>query len=122
MYRQRRRACVYACYLIRFRPQAASLYPGFLELWTHTQMYHRWVQSMLRAAAQPNINATEYASLRIPLPTMTEQKRISEVFTLTNAAIQLSRMTSHFQRCVKESASESLLSGRYAQRPNRKGR
>ena len=47
--------------------------PEFLELITHSQPYYRWVGSMFRAGAQPNINAAEYASMMCYLPPLLEQ-------------------------------------------------
>ena len=41
--------CVYAGYLIRFRPVRERVLPEFLELITHSQPYYRWVGSMFRA-------------------------------------------------------------------------
>ena len=69
--------CVYAGYLIRFRPRPNELLSGYLELFTHAEPYHRWVASMFRAGTQPNINASEYASMHIPPPAVVEQKAIA---------------------------------------------
>ncbi len=108
--------CVYAGYLIRFRPKISAVQPEFLESWTHSQPYRGWVQSMLRAGAQPNINAAEYASLRLPLPTTMEQEHIGNIIGFLNAAICVSRTTVRKQHFVKAAASEALLLGRYSQR------
>ena len=78
--------CVYAGYLIRFRPQPDSILPEFLELFTHSRPYYRWVASMFRAGAQPNINAAEYASMPVPLPLLDEQRSISSALTALGAS------------------------------------
>ena len=111
MYRAEDGPCVYAGYLIRFRPQVASLCPEFLELWTHSQLYHRWVQSMLRAGAQPNINAAEYASLRIPLPSLDEQERIAHSVASLKRMIADNLCATHVLRLARAAASHQLLSG-----------
>ncbi len=111
MYRIEDGPCVFAGYLIRFRPQVASLCPDFLELWTRSQMYRRWVHSMLRAGAQPNINATEYASLRIPLPSLDEQARASERAAALSRVIADGRSTTHVLRLTKATVSQELLNG-----------
>ena len=111
MYRTDDGPCVYAGYLIRFRPQVTHLCPEFLELWTHTQMYFAWVQSMLRAGAQPNINATEYASLRIPLPPLDEQERISRSIASITSMATNSLQATHVLCLAKATASHQLLEG-----------
>ena len=62
LHRQSDGPCVFAGYLIRFRALSDAALPEFLELWTRSDFYRRWVASMLRAGAQPNINASEYSS------------------------------------------------------------
>ena len=80
--------CVFAGYLIRFRPTPDVALPRFVELWTHSQFYHKWVASMLRVGAQPNINAAEYSSLPILLPPLAEQRRIAAVLDAIDEAIE----------------------------------
>ena len=104
--------CVYAGYLIRFRPRVTSLCPDFLELWTHTQMYHRWIQSVLRAGAQPNINATEYAWLRIPLPPLSEQQEIANVTRSIDQAVDRNAEERDILKATKAPIADALLTGR----------
>lgn len=70
---------VFAGYLIRFRPDPAVLNPRYLFYFTKSERYLTWVESKRRVAAQPNINGAEYAALRIPLPPLSEQRRIVEI-------------------------------------------
>jgi len=74
--------CAYAGYLIRVKPDKTQLLPEFLFHFTHSPYYYRWIKRVLRAGAQPNINAKEYAHLKIPLPSIKEQSRISFLFSL----------------------------------------
>ena len=69
---------IFAGYLIRFRPNASLLDPRFLFYFTRSHCYARWLESKRRVAAQPNVNGAEYASLRVPLPLPSEQRRIVE--------------------------------------------
>ncbi len=71
--------CVYAGYLIRFRPDPNKLTASFLFAFTGTSHYANWVASKQRVVAQPNINAKQYGyDLEIPLPPLSLQQRFAE--------------------------------------------
>lgn len=88
LHRSGRGSCVYAGYLIRFRALPDVALPEFLERWTRSQFFMRWVRSMQRAGAQPNINATEYSSLPVLLPPLSEQRAIAAVLDSIDEAIE----------------------------------
>lgn len=67
--------CFYAGYMIRFRFSEKVL-PKYVFAFTQTPYYHEWVSAIQRSAGQPNINAQEYRSLEIPLPPLSEQRKI----------------------------------------------
>ncbi len=69
---------IFAGYLIRFRFDETQINPLFARYYTQTQIYKFWVRLIQRAAAQPNINAEEFKSFRIPLPPLEVQNRIVE--------------------------------------------
>ncbi len=104
--------CVYAGYLIRFRAIPSIALPEYLGLWTHSYGYHRWVVSMFRAGAQPNINAAEYSLMRIPLPTPDEQHTIAVMLGGVDDAIVRGRTQADVLRSLKASAAYALLTGR----------
>ena len=104
--------CVYAGYLIRFRALPDVVLPEFLERWTRSQFYGRWVRSMRRSGAQPNINATEYSSLPILLPSLAEQQGIADVLDSVDAAIERARDERDALRESRTSIAEALLTGR----------
>jgi type I restriction enzyme S subunit len=66
--------CVFAGYLIRFRLDKRQLNPWVAFAYTMTPAYQSWVSGKKRAAAQPNINGQEYASLPLPVPSEKLQK------------------------------------------------
>ena len=103
--------CVYAGYLIRFRPLRNLVYPRFLELFTRSLSYHRWVQSMLRAGAQPNINAAEYSSLPIPLPPLPEQRAIAGLLDRVDESIERVRDEREALQSLKASTADAMLTG-----------
>ena len=112
MYRPDDGPCVYAGYLIRFRANPDVVLPRYLELATHSQFYSRWVGSMYRAGAQPNINAPEYSSLRIPLPPLGEQRIIAATLDCTSDALNVAREGRDHMKSFKASAADVLLTGR----------
>ena len=67
--------CFYAGYMIRIRLKPCIL-PKYVFAFTQTSYYREWVASVQRAAGQPNINAQEYCSLRLPLPPIDVQERL----------------------------------------------
>lgn len=75
---------VYAGYLIRFQLDTNRALPDYVFRFTQGAAYRAWVASSQRAVAQPNINAKQYASLPIPLPSLDQQRRIAALLDHAN--------------------------------------
>ena len=103
--------CVFAGYLIRFQSYRDHADPRFLSLWTRSTAYEKWVASMFRAGAQPNINAAEYASMPIPIPSLREQRTIATAVNSLGDSIEAERRRSESLAALKVSASDVLLAG-----------
>lgn len=71
--------CVFAGYLIRFRLNPDLMDSRFAFYFTQSSSYTSWVAGKKRVAGQPNINGKEYSALKIPLPPLSEQRRIVEI-------------------------------------------
>ena len=112
LYRTQDGPCVFAGYLIRFRTKPQSLLPEYLERWTRSQPYFQWIAATARRGAQTNINASEYASMRIPLPPLAEQQAIAGMLDAVDVAVERAREERASLAGVKASASEALLTGR----------
>jgi restriction endonuclease S subunit len=67
---------IYAGYLIKFSVLNHLLSSDFLNLALKSDFYKEWVLDMRKGSAQPNINAKQYSSFKIPLPSLSEQKKI----------------------------------------------
>ena len=112
LYRPQDGPCVYAGYLIRYQAVADAAVPEFLELWTRSPFYRKWVASMLRAGAQPNINAAEYSSLPLSLPSLAEQRAIAATLDSVDTAIERVRAERAALQSAKASTADALLTGR----------
>ena len=109
LYRSHDGPCVFAGYLIRFRTDPELLLPEYLNHFTHSASYYRWVSSMLRVGAQPNINATEYSSLTIPLPPLPEQRAIADVLDSIDEAIERTEAVIAATETLRDSLLHELL-------------
>lgn len=103
--------CVYAGYLIKFKPDPDIVYPEYIELWTRTQAYKGWVASIAKVGAQPNINAAEYSSMPLPLPTLAEQKKLVCFMRSIDLLLRLEMSELEAGRMLKSVLSSELLSG-----------
>ena len=97
----------FAGYMIRVRLDESTLLPDYLFAYTQTSFYKNWVDAIQRAAAQPNINAEEYASLPIPIPPLSVQQTIVDLYT--DAQNQRKRKLEESQKLL-ESVDDYLLS------------
>jgi type I restriction enzyme, S subunit len=67
---------VFASYLIRIIPDLDKIHPRFLYIYFQSPEYWRYITSNVEGAAQPNFNGKKLAKIPIPLPPLSEQKRI----------------------------------------------
>jgi restriction endonuclease S subunit len=65
---QNKNVCFYAGYMIRFIVDESQVKPDYIFYYTQLNVYKEWVNAIQRASGQPNINAEEYKSLKIPIP------------------------------------------------------
>jgi len=78
--------CVFAGYLIRFRPLSEKLLPEVLFHFTRSEAYLGWVVARQRVVAQPNINAKQYGTeLSVPLPPIPLQREFARRVTAVEA-------------------------------------
>lgn len=109
LYRPQDGKCAFAGYLIRFRLNEHRVEPAYIAQYLQSDDYARWVSVMVRAGAQPNINAKEYSGLPIPLPPLPEQKQIAAILSSVDEAIQATQAVIQQTRRVKEGLLQDLL-------------
>lgn len=66
---------IFASYLIRIKPKD-TIEPRFLYLFFQSQNYWDQISDHKVGAALPNVNGKKLAQIRIPLPSLNEQKEI----------------------------------------------
>lgn len=93
-------ACFFAGYMIRFVFDKHKINPDYVYYYTQLNSYRDWVQSIQRAAGQPNINAEEYKSLLIPTPPFKIQTQIVNIF-----------QNAYDKKRKKEAEAKTLIEG-----------
>ena len=110
-YREEDRRLVYAGFLIRIRPDPERLLSPFLAAYFSTWGYWDWVRLTSERSGQPGINATEYASIPLPLPperrALAEQRKIADCLTsvddqLNALARKLDTLKQHKQGLMQQ--------------------
>jgi type I restriction enzyme S subunit len=79
----------FAGFLIKFSITEAI--PYFIFVQTFRNTYSKWVQVMSMRSGQPGINAEEYKSLKLILPSLPEQQKIADFLTAIDAKISLTK-------------------------------
>lgn len=102
----------YAGYCIRLRVNQQISSPRFIFACLHRPEYWRWVKSVSVRSGQPGINSQEYASLEIPLPSLAEQRAISEALTEIDELIEAAEILIRKRSMVREGVARSLLEGK----------
>lgn len=69
---------VFAGYLIRIKPDKKRIDSSFLFNFLSTDQYWNWISVNCVRGGQPGINASEYASLSIPIPPFDNKNGIAE--------------------------------------------
>jgi type I restriction enzyme S subunit len=78
----------YGGYSIKHELLLDRLNHEYLSQYTKSQRYWDWIERIARTGAQANINSREYASLLIPLPPRSEQRKIATVLNNVDQVIQ----------------------------------
>ena len=85
---------VFASYLIRVRANQKLVDPDFLSCFFQTPQYWQQISDSAVGAAQVGVNGSKLAELKLPLPPLTEQKRIASLLARADRLRQL-RRTAH---------------------------
>lgn len=83
------KAC-FAGYLIRVKPDSNKITSDFLYIYTKSQIYENWKNSIFSQATIQNISADKYQYLVIPFPQIKEQKSITSF--ISNKSKEINRI------------------------------
>lgn len=103
---------VFAGFLIRFSPNEQKIVPYYLKTYTNTAAYWYWVKIISQRSGQPGINAAEYSSLQLPVPPLAEQKKIAEVLSVWDRAIEKQSQLIEQLTLRKRGLMQQLLAGK----------
>lgn len=112
LYKQRDGLLVFAGFLIRISPDREQLLPAFLSFYVQSPPYWNWVRVNSMRSGQPGINGREYATLPVPLPTVSEQSAIATVLADMDPEIDALEAKLAKARQIKQGMMQELLTGR----------
>lgn len=112
LYNKKDGRLVYAGFLIKFSPNDKRILPYYLKVYTETKMYWNWVAVVSQRSGQPGINASEYCSFKMIVPPIEEQKKIAEILSEWDKAIELQTKLIEKLEMRKRALMQRLLTGR----------
>lgn len=111
VYQKSERPWAFASYLIRFRLKQEVIDPEYLSFYLRSSRYWRYINSIKRVAAQPNVNSKEFAALPVPLPPLSEQRRIVGILREADALRQLRQNVDEKIESLADSIFQKLFGG-----------
>ena len=102
---------VFAGFLIRLRADPAVLDPVFLSYYLQSARYWKWVEANSIRSGQPGINGQEYGALKVPLPTVAEQRAIAGVVSDVDRLLDSLDALIAKKRDIKAAVTQQLLTG-----------
>jgi type I restriction enzyme, S subunit len=103
---------VFAGFLIRFRPNNEQLIAEHLKYYTDTKLYWDWVKTISMRSGQPGINASEYGSLKLPLPPLPEQCAIADCLATWDKTIAATQKLISQKELRRKWLMQNLLMGK----------
>lgn len=70
---------IYAGYLIRVQVNREIAVPKYIYHYLNSSEYNHFIAQTKSSGSQPNINAQQYGSFKIPVPSLEEQERIVNI-------------------------------------------
>ncbi len=102
---------VFASYLIRIKPDKKRLFSKFMAFYLLFSL-ERLRKMATRAVSQANINASNLRKFKLPLPPLSEQKKIAEILSTVDEKIALEKERKAKLERVKKGLMNDLLTGK----------
>jgi type I restriction enzyme S subunit len=99
----------YGGYSIKHELISEGLNHEYLSQYTKSQKYWDWIERIARTGAQANINSREYASLLVPLPSLSEQRKIATILYTVDRAIEKTEEVSSQLGRLKQGLCQRLF-------------
>ena len=112
LYNERDGKLVFAGFLIRFRIDTTKTNPYYIWTFTKTKPYWDWVNMVSMRSGQPGINSNEYSTLQLPIPPLPEQKRIAQILSTWDTAIDNCKTIIEKLQLRNKGLAQQLLSGK----------
>ncbi|MGH7800979.1 MAG: restriction endonuclease subunit S [Thermodesulfobacteriota bacterium] len=103
---------VFASYLIRFKPLNQNLNPKFLYYYSQSNPYWTQVHKNKEGQLKKGLNAKILATLKLPLPPLSEQKKIAEILSTVDKAVEKVDEAIEKTQRLKKGLMQELLTGR----------
>ena len=103
-----------ASYLVAFRPNLKVLNPTFSNNLLNTIRYQEKIRTIAtKGVSQSNINPTSFKNIiKIPLPPLDEQKKIAEILSTCDEAINLTINLIESKKQFKKALMQNLLTAK----------
>lgn len=111
---------VFASYLIRVIPELGYVNPAYLQNFLNSPCYWEQIIDGSRGTGQPNVNAQALSEIKIPLPSLEEQRRIvaciqglrSYIESYRQEEQQLATLQSSFTEKLRSSILQEAIQGK----------
>ncbi|MXW52062.1 hypothetical protein F4X86_01705 [Candidatus Saccharibacteria bacterium] len=102
---------VYESNMLLLRPSASMIDSLLLFTWLRSEATRRRVLRSANASNQVSVNQAALNSLPVPVPSFSEQKRISQALGQLDAAVRCTDVTLQKLRLLKTGLMQDLLTG-----------
>jgi len=102
---------VFASYLIRVVTKE-RINPNFLYLVFNSFIYWKQIEEKIGGSAQGGVNASSLSRIKVPLPTLPEQKKIAEILKSVDEEVEKEIVQKEKIENIKKGLMQVLLTGK----------